>query len=72
MIVVCFSFKTSYFSAHFLHINLNTKHTRADPYFPGQVVLSGQNLTLGLLASITLEVVPFSEYKPLPVVFPLF
>jgi hypothetical protein len=36
-----------------------TKHARNHPYFPGLVLPSGQKLTLGLLATITLEVAPF-------------
>jgi hypothetical protein len=34
------------------------------PLFLGLVVLSGQKLTLGLLASITLKVVLFCMYAP--------
>jgi hypothetical protein len=34
------------------------------------VLPSGQKLTLGLLAIITLEVVPFCTYAPLPVLLP--
>jgi hypothetical protein len=33
---------------------------------------SGQKFTLGLLATITLEVVPFCPYAPFPVLLPLF
>jgi hypothetical protein len=34
------------------------------------VLLSGQKLTLGLLATITLEVVPFHVYAPLSALLP--
>jgi hypothetical protein len=36
------------------------------------MLLSGQEPTLGLLATITLEVVPFGMYTPFPVLFPFF
>jgi hypothetical protein len=36
------------------------------------VLSSGQKLTLGLLATITLEVVTSREYAPFPVLLPFF
>jgi hypothetical protein len=33
---------------------------------------SGQKLTLGILATVTLEVVPFREYAPFPALLPFF
>jgi hypothetical protein len=44
----------------------NGGHTTIHPKFPGLVLPSGQKLALGLLATITLEVVPFRSYVPFP------
>jgi hypothetical protein len=38
----------------------------------GTVLPSGQKLTLGLLATITLEIVPFCAYALIPVLLPFF
>jgi hypothetical protein len=48
-------------------------HTeRHDPYFPRLLLPCGQKLTLGLLATITLEAVPFHAYAPFPDPLPFF
>jgi hypothetical protein len=46
--------------------------TKSHPQFPGLVLPSGRKLTLGLLATITLEVVPFRAYAPFPALLSFF
>jgi hypothetical protein len=38
----------------------------------GLVLPSGQKITLGILTTITLEVLPTRKYAPFPVLLPLF
>jgi hypothetical protein len=40
--------------------------------FPELVLTSSQKLTLGLLATITPEVIPFRAYAPFPTLLPFF
>jgi hypothetical protein len=40
--------------------------------FPGLILPSSQKLTLGLLATITLQVALFHSYEPSPVLLPVF
>jgi hypothetical protein len=52
-----------YFLANLMTLfQLHGTHTKSHPQFPGLVLPSDKKLTLGLLAAITLEVVPFCEY----------
>jgi hypothetical protein len=45
---------------------------KSHPYFPGLVLPYGQKLTLGILATIILDVVPFRAHAPFPELLPFY
>jgi hypothetical protein len=45
-------------------------HTKSHPQFPALVLTSSQEQILGLLATITSDVVPFRVYAPFPAHLP--
>jgi hypothetical protein len=45
-------------------------HTKSHPQFPGLLPQFGQKLTLGVLATITLEVAPFHAHTPFSALLP--
>jgi hypothetical protein len=49
---------------------MDTNYTKSHPLFQGLVLPPCQKLTLGLLATITLEVVPFREHILFPAILP--
>jgi hypothetical protein len=56
----------------FLRLSKPQAYTNGNPLFSGLVLPSGQKLTLGLLTTVTLEVVPFRVYAPFPALLTFF